>query len=142
MRITSRVAFGLGVFVLVAGLVLWFTAHERTGSTLLVILSMGLTYIALVARKGARGADDAGEAPSLALEEAEAEATIAPTIWPFGFSLAAVGLVLGVVVARWLLLVGGVLFLACAAGWYRDIRSQHAHPSEPRHAPTGGAEHL
>src|SRR5438477_53130 len=34
VRIISRVAFGLGLFVLVAGLVLWFTAHERTGSTL------------------------------------------------------------------------------------------------------------
>jgi len=118
----------------------WFTAHERTGSTLLVILSICLFYIALVARGGAR-ADDAGEALSPAPEEAEAEAIIAPTIWPFAFSLAAMGLVLGVVVARWLLVVGGALFLACAAGWYRDIRGQHAHRSGPGHAHTNGADH-
>jgi len=142
VRIISRVAFGLGLFVLVAGLVLWFTAHERTGSTLLVILSLGLFYISLVARRGAGGDGDASEAISPATEQAEEgeEATIAPTIWPFAFSLAAVGLVLGVVVARWLLVVGGVMFLACATGWYGDIRRQHAHRPEPGHAPTKGAD--
>ena len=138
MRLTSRVAFGLGVFVLVAGLLLWFTAHERTGATLLVILSIGLFYITLVTRQ-AGGADEASEAGAPAETEAGEEPAIAPTIWPFAFSFAAVGLVLGVVVARWFLIVGGVLFLACAAGWYRDIRGQHAHGSEHGHAPPESA---
>jgi hypothetical protein len=130
------VAASLGLFVLVAGLILWFTAHERTGATLLVILSIGLFYIARVTRGGAHPAEEGTSAAS----EVGAEEAVAPTIWPFGFSVAAVGLVLGVVVARWLLVVGGALVVACGAGWYRDIRRQHAHGSEHEHAPAEGAD--
>ena len=126
MKITSRVALGLGIFVLVAGLVLWFTGHERTGAPLLVILAVGFFYIARVLRGGSEeeGAADAKAAHG---EGAAAEEEISPTIWPFGFSFAAVGLVLGVLLSRWLLVVGVALFALCAAGWYRDIRRQHAH---------------
>jgi hypothetical protein len=133
VRITSRAAFGLGLFVGVAGLVLWFTAHERTGATMLGVTSIGFLYIALVIRGAAREADEAPEPPSAAAEKVEEEEVIAPTIWPFGFSVASVVLVLGLVVQRWLLIAGAVLFLACAAGWYNDIRRQHAHGSNHEH---------
>jgi hypothetical protein len=65
-----------------------------------------------------------GHAPG---EASEAEAHVAPTIWPFGFSIAAVLLALGLVVSRWLLAVGGVLFLLAAVGWFRDVARQHQH---------------
>jgi hypothetical protein len=133
VRITSRVALGLGTFVLAAGLVLWFTAHERTGAPLLVILSVGFFYIARVLQGGSGHeagdvADDAAHG-----EEEAGEEEISPTIWPFGFSVAAVVLVLGVVLSRWLLVVGLVLVAACGTGWYRDLRRQHT-----RNGGTGG----
>jgi len=55
------------------------------------------------------------------------EENIAPTIWPFGFSLAAVALLLGLVLVRWLLIAGALMFIASAAGWFTDVRRQHAH---------------
>jgi hypothetical protein len=128
MRITARVALGLGIFVLTAGLVLWFTAHERTGAPLLVILSAGFFYIARVLRSGSRHEGEA-EADAEHGEGGAPEPEVSPTIWPFGFSIAAVGLVLGVVLARWLLVVGIALVALCGAGWYRDLRRQHAHRS-------------
>ena len=125
MRVTARVSLGVGLFVLAAGLVYWFTAYERVGAVMLWVLAVGFLYIAVVAR-GAAGAADESEAAPSPLVEGEEE-VVAPTIWPFGFSLAAIGLVLGVVVQRWLLVVGGLLFILAASGWYRDIRRQHAH---------------
>ena len=52
---------------------------------------------------------------------------VGPTIWPFVFSLAAAVLVLGIVVARWLLVAGSVVFVASALGWFVDVRRQNAH---------------
>src|SRR6266508_3044636 len=74
----------------------------------------------MVARARVRDAsrpEREGHAPG---EVSDAEAHVAPTIWPFGFSIAAVMLVLGLVVNRWLLAVGGVLFFLAAVGWFRD----------------------
>ncbi len=56
---------------------------------------------------------------------------VGPTIWPFAFSLAAIGFVLGIVVARWLLIAGAALFVASAAGWFVDVRRQHQHGHRP-----------
>ncbi|HCO04194.1 MAG TPA: hypothetical protein DIT48_12685 [Actinobacteria bacterium] len=131
MKITSRVAFGLGLFVLTAGAVYGLTAHERTGATLLLILAIGFGYLGLVMRGAARAGDESASAPEGSVHEEE---VVGPTIWPFGFSVAAVGLVLGVVVNRWLLIVGGVAFAVCCLGWFKDIRRQHAPAS-------GGPEH-
>jgi hypothetical protein len=132
VKITSRVAFSLGLFVLTAGAVYWFTAYERTGATMLLILSIGFGYLGLVTRGAAR-AGDAGT-PSAPEESVHEEEVVGPTIWPFGFSVASVLLVLGVVVNRWLLVPGGIGFAVCCLGWFRDIRRQHAPVS-------GGHEH-
>ena len=45
----------------------------------------------------------------------------------FSRTLAAIGLVLGIALARWLLFVGAALFVMCALGWFVDIRRQHSH---------------
>jgi hypothetical protein len=126
------VAFSLSVFLLGDAGVYWFTAHEPTGASLLLIASIAFGYISLITRGAARRAQRAaGDQQSAALEQAQEdeEENIVPTIWPLGFSLAALALVLGVVLARWLLPVGGVLFVASAAGWFNDVRRQHAHPA-------------
>jgi small-conductance mechanosensitive channel len=54
-------------------------------------------------------------------------AHVGPTIWPFVFSIAAIILAFGIALTRWLLPVGGVLFVAAAVGWFLDIRGQTTH---------------
>jgi Cytochrome c oxidase subunit IV len=129
MKIGARVAFSLSAFLLITAGIYWFTAYEPIGGSLLAIGAVGFAYIGLVSRSAARRAGrlDAPEQPAATEEKAEEEEHITPTIWPFMFSLAAMGIVLGVVVARWLLVVGGLLFAASAVGWFNDIRRQHAH---------------
>ena len=129
MKVGSRVAFSLSVFLLVTAGVYWFTAYEPIGGSLLAVGAVGFTYIGLVSRAAARRAErvEASEQPLVTEEKAEVEEHITPTIWPFMFSVAALGIVLGVVVARWLLILGGLVFVASAAGWFNDIRRQHAH---------------
>jgi hypothetical protein len=51
---------------------------------------------------------------------------VGPTIWPFVFSLSAVGFVLGAVVSPWLLVVAALLFGAASLGWLLDVRHQWA----------------
>ena len=129
MKVGATVAFSLSAFLLVTAGVYWFTAYEPIGGSLLAIGAVGFSYIGLVSRAAAKRAERV-EAPEQAVataKEAEPEEHITPTIWPFMFSVAAVGIVLGVVVAKWLLVLGGLLFVASAAGWFNDIRHQHAH---------------
>jgi hypothetical protein len=128
MKAGSRVAFSLSVFLLATAGIYWFTAYEPIGGSLLAVGAVGFAYIGLVSRAAARRAAtvEAHEQPLASEEEAEAEEHITPTIWPFMFSVAAIGIVLGIVVAKWLLILGGVLFVASAAGWFNDIRRQHA----------------
>lgn len=129
MKIGGVVAFSLSTFLLITAGVYWFTAYEPIGGSLLAIGAVGFAYIGLVSRSAARRAErtEGPLQPQVTEEKAEAEEHITPTIWPFMFSMAAVGIVLGVVVAKWLLILGGLLFVAAAAGWFYDIRRQHAH---------------
>jgi len=132
MRMVSRVALFLSVFLLGAAGVYWFTAHEPMGGSLLLIASISFGYISLVTRGAARRAEQVAggqQLAALAQADEEVELHVVPTIWPFGFSVAAVALVLGLVVAHWLLILGGVLFVAAAVGWFNDVRRQHEHPA-------------
>ena len=53
---------------------------------------------------------------------------VPPTIWPFAFSLAALALVVGAVIAtRVLVPLGLALFAAAAAGWFADVRRTARH---------------
>jgi hypothetical protein len=68
----------------------------------------------------------------VARREAEAEAEevevhVGPTIWPFGFALAAVIIALGLIVTPWLLVLGALAFALAAAGWLRDVAHSRAH---------------
>ena len=55
-------------------------------------------------------------------------AHVPPTIWPFGFSVAALALVVGAVVATKVLVpLGLALFAAAAAGWFADVRRTARH---------------
>jgi Cytochrome c oxidase subunit IV len=123
----ARVWFGLAAFLVVTGTIYGITSHELAGAPLLLVGSVAFFYLGMVARARVRDAsrpEREGHAPG---EVSDAEAHVAPTIWPFGFSIAAVMLVLGLVVSRWLLAVGGVLFFLAAVGWFRDVARQHQH---------------
>jgi hypothetical protein len=89
--------------------------------------SAAFGYLGLITTLASRRADRAasGEAPPVEHAVVEME-HVGPTIWPVGFSVAAVFLALGAAVLRVLLIPGAALFLASVVGWIVDIRHQHA----------------
>ncbi len=119
MSTFSRICMWLGGFLLVAGGVYGLTSHEPAGTTLLLVASVTFWFLALVARHVAR--QEAAHP-----DQEEPELHIAPTIWPFGFAIAAVLIGLGFVVSKWILIPGAIAFVACAAGWLRDVTRSHA----------------
>jgi Ca2+/Na+ antiporter len=128
MKVASLVVFRLAAFLTAAGLVYAVTSHEPTGGSLVLVAAVCFAYVGWILRAAVRDADPAAvEAKGRKEEPAEETDHVGPTIWPFGFSLAAIGFVLGIVLFRWLLGVGVALFLASAAGWVMDVRRQHAH---------------
>ncbi|MDP9330587.1 MAG: cytochrome c oxidase subunit 4 [Actinomycetota bacterium] len=122
MSTVSRIFLALALFLAVAGVVYGLTAHEREGATELIVGAATVCFLGLVARTEARR-----EAASEGSEEAEVH--VAPTIWPFGFAIAAVILAIGLVVTPWILILGGLMFVLSAAGWLRDVSRSHAHVS-------------
>jgi hypothetical protein len=121
----ARIALGLAVFLGVAGILYTVTAHEYVGAPLLLIASACIAYVGSYVRRAVKvsATEAAGEGPGGEAEEPH----VGPTIWPFVFSLAAVGLALGAIVSRWLIVVGGVLFVAAGIGWFMDIGRQWGH---------------
>jgi Co/Zn/Cd efflux system component len=116
----SRVFLSLTGFLLIAGVVYRLSSGEPIGTTLLLVAAATFCFLGFVARALASG------------EESEEAATeelvhVAPTIWPLGFAIAGVVLALGLVVTEWLFLLGGVLFVLCAAGWLRDVARSRTH---------------
>jgi len=121
MKVVSTVVLRLALFMAAAGLVYAVTAREPAGSSLILLGAAAFAYVGLILRAASRGAG--GQADEYPAEPEH----IGPTIWPFAFSIAAIGLVLGVVVARWLLVLGSAAFVASAIGWAVDVRHQHGH---------------
>jgi hypothetical protein len=131
----ARVTLLIGGFLLAAGLVYGTTNDERRGLVLLLLAGGGFAYLGLYARRAVRAADranreapepepspPAGAGPAPA-EGHEIEA-VRPTIWPLVFSLAGAGIVAGVLANHWILLVGGVLAVAAAGGWFLEVLAQ------------------
>jgi hypothetical protein len=120
MSAISRICLSLAGFLGVAGAVYGLTSHEPGGATLLLVAAATFCFLGLVSRMVARSATgpEAGE---------EAAVHVAPTIWPFGFAVAAVIIALGLVVSVWLLIVGAIVFALSAAGWLRDVARGKAH---------------
>jgi 4-hydroxybenzoate polyprenyltransferase len=118
----SRICMGLAVFLLVAGGVYGVTSHEPAGTTLLLVASATFWFLTFVTRHVAKQEEE---------EEGrdEVEIHIGPTIWPFGFAIAAFVVALGLIVSSWILIPGAVGIVVCAAGWFRDVARSHA-PSQ------------
>jgi len=125
VRTLSRICVGLASFLLVAGAVYTFTAHEPSGATGLLIASATFGYLALVTHRSATAEEEAAEG-----SHEEAEEAAAPTIWPFSFAISGVVLALGLIVDRWILVLAVVGLAVSAAGWIRDVARAHARGSE------------
>jgi hypothetical protein len=143
----ARIALLLGGFLLGAGLVYGVTGYEWRGFVLLLIAGGGFAYLGLYARRAVRAADRANRrAPkaeprprtpagpatgpaSPAPPEAHVTEEVRPTIWPLVFSLAGAAIVAGLLASHWLLVVGGLLAVAAAVGWFLEVliqqRQQH-----------------
>src|SRR5438034_9067793 len=111
MKTVSTIGFGLAIFLGLAGLIYLFTAHEYAGATELLVASLTFTFLGVLLRVAER------RAPAEAVGEEELH--IRPTIWPFGFAVAGVILVVGLIVGPWSSLVGAVACAVWAAGWLR-----------------------
>jgi Cytochrome c oxidase subunit IV len=133
MRLATRILFGLSGFLLLAAAVYWTMSYTGTaqnrdpaGPALLAVAAVGFGYTGLVLWAAARRADR-----EATVEHAAEQATVAhvpPTIWPFGFSVAALVLVVGAVVASKVLVpLGLALFAAAVAGWFADVRRTARH---------------
>src|SRR4029453_8624537 len=131
MRLATRILFGLSGFLLLAAVVYWTMSYTGTaqnrdpaGPALLGGAALGFGDIRLGLWRGARRADEEAAAEHAAPGAEQATvAHVPPTIWPFGFSIAALALVVGAVVATKVLVpLGLALFAAAAAGWFADVR--------------------
>jgi hypothetical protein len=136
MRLATRILFGLSGFLLVAAGVYWTMSYTGTarnrdpaGPALLAVAAVGFGYTGLVLWAAARRADREAAAEHAAPGAEHATGVhVPPTIWPFGFSVAALALVVGAVVAtRVLVPLGLALFAAAAAGWFADVRRTARH---------------
>jgi hypothetical protein len=134
VRLLTRILFGLAGFLLTAAAVYWLMSYrgagrDPAGPALLAVAAIGFGYTGLVLRAAARRADREVAAERTAPgPEGATVAHVRPTIWPFAFSIAALALVVGAVVAtRVLVPLGLAAFAAAAVGWFADVRRAHRH---------------
>jgi len=134
MRLVTRILFGLSGFLLAAATVYWLMSYQGAGRDLAGPALMGIAgvafgYTGLVLWAAARRADR--EAAAEHATPGPTGATLAhvpPTIWPFAFSIAALALIVGAVVAtRILVPLGLALFVVAAVDWFADVRRAHHH---------------
>ena len=119
MNTLSRICLGLAAFLVVAGGVYGFTAHEHAGTVELLVSAATFCFLGIILRLV--GSQEAEGQP-----EEEAEIHVAPTIWPFGFAISGVILAVGLIVSPWILILGGLAAALSAAGWLRDVSRSHA----------------
>jgi len=124
MSTFARICFSLAVFLGVAGTVYGLTSQELAGTTLFLVAATTFGFLGIVSRAIAA---QATEPESAEVEEVH----VSPTIWPFGFAIAAVIIALGLIVTKWLLIAGAIAFALSAAGWLRDVARSRAHAGHP-----------
>jgi Cytochrome c oxidase subunit IV len=122
VNVIARLGLVLGGLFAIDAVVYWSLQHEHLGTALLAMTAVGFAFIGLYAGTSLRKARREAE------PEDEEEPHVGPTIWPAVFAVSAVGLALGILVAPWLLVVGGLLFAAAGVGWTAETRRQWKHP--------------
>jgi len=137
MKTVSRALLLIALFLVVDGTIYLATAREWTGGLLILATSIAFTYLGYILRGASRRASrELAQDPSAQVGGVELE-HVGPTIWPVGFAIAAVVLAAGLVTVHWLLVPGGILFVASALGWFMDVRHQH----EAHHGASDGVSH-
>jgi Cytochrome c oxidase subunit IV len=126
MKPTSRILMGLAIFLVVDSTVYLVTAHEYTGGPLLLITGLAFAFLCanfwIIAHRAERQVkQDPTELGAVVLDH------VGPTVWPAAFSVAAILLAIGAAIVWWLMIPGGILFVACAIGWFLDVRVQRTH---------------
>jgi hypothetical protein len=132
MRLAIRLLFGLSAFLVLAAAVYLLMSYgganrDLAGPALMAVAAVAFGYVGAVLRAAARRADRAAaEQAAGAGPRAATLVHVPPTIWPFAFSIAALALVIGAVVAtRILVPLGLALFAGSAVGWFADVRRAH-----------------
>jgi cytochrome c oxidase subunit IV len=130
VKVFGRIGLVFGVFFVIMGALYGITNKEYEGFPLLLMTAGGFTILAVWAlRRFARAERETGDEG-----EEVGEPHVGPTIWPLVLALSAIAFVLGVLGAKWLFVLGGVLFVVAAAGWFVDVRRQWQHSSADAHA--------
>ena len=118
MTFVQRLGLVLFVVFIADAIVYRALQHEYIGTTLIAMTGVGFGFIALYSLTAVRKAKRQEHVPH------GEEPHVRGTIWPAVFALSAIGFTLGVLVTPWLLVVGGALFIAAAAGWTAETRRQ------------------
>ena len=134
MRLATWILFGLNGFLALAAAVYWVMSYQGAsrdpaGPALMGIAGVAFGYTGLVLWAAARRADrEAAAEHATPGPKGATLAHVPPTIWPFAFSIAALALIVGAVVAtRILVPLGLALFVVAAVGWFADVRRAHHH---------------
>jgi hypothetical protein len=132
MRLATRILFGLSGFLALAAAVYWVMSYQGAsrdpaGPALMGIAAVAFGYTGLVLWAAARRADrEAAAEHATPGPKGATLAHVPPTIWPFAFSIAALALIVGAVVAtRILVPLGLTLVVVAAVGWFADVRRAH-----------------
>lgn len=157
MKLSSRLFLALGAFLLVSLAIYAWHSREYEGVLLSITVAVAALifggYAALVVRRSHAALTTPPAEGEAATEESPAgeplaavghpgadagveldEPHVGPTIWPLVFAVSAIGIVVGTVGNRWVLVPGGILFLAAAVGWVRDVHQQWHHHAARLHA--------
>lgn len=119
MPVYARTLLATATYLVLAGAIYWLMAYEYLGLLLIVTAGSAMAYTGIYLRRAVRAADRAPEAPAVGLPH------VAPTIWPFVFSIAAGLVAVGALAAQWLLGFGLAILVVAGIGWVLDIRHQH-----------------
>jgi Cytochrome c oxidase subunit IV len=128
MTLFSRIFLGLGSFLIVMGIIYGLLSKEYEGLTEMLTVAGGALvvggYLARVVQRAraAVASQAAGLGPA-----GDDEPHVPPTIWPLVFALSTIGIVLGSLGPRWVLVVGAVVLVVSLVGWSLDVRQQWRH---------------
>lgn len=143
MKLLGRIFLAFGVFLVVAGVGYGIHSRDYQGLTLILTTAGGAFLFGGYLSQALQRATAIQSADQTTA--AEGEPHVGPTIWPLVFALSMVPLVVGALGSRWVLVVGGVVFLVAGVGWLLDVQRQwQAHFSgehgPPAAAPTAGPD--
>jgi len=137
MKLFGRIFLAFGVFLVVAGVVYGIHSRDYQGLTLILTTAGGAFLFGGYLSQALQRATAIQSAERATA--AEGEPHVGPTIWPLVFALSMVPLVVGALGSRWVLAVGGVVFLVAGVGWLLDVQRQWQAHYSGEHGPPASA---